>query len=377
MTNALQRPILNFSAGPAMLPESVLRQIQSDIWDVGGSGFGILEQSHRDPYWDRRIEECDASVRAAGSVPDDFEVIFLQGGATLHFAMLPLNFVPPGSHADYLSTGVWARKTLHEAQAAHHAGIAGEARCAFDGTSCHYDHVPTDKECAFSREAKYLHYCSNNTVYGTLFADPPAAPAGVRVICDSGSEIFSRPIPWDRVDCVYACVQKNLGVAGTVLLIMRKSFLDTARRDLPSIMSYIEHAKAGSRLNTPATFGIHVTGLMCDWVVNEGGPTVLWKRALERSGAVYDAIDSSEGFYRGLSRSECRSHLNPVFHLPSEELRQAFLDDARARHMVGLSGHRETGGVRASMYNPFPVDGAHALADFMRTFARTHQGATV
>lgn len=372
MASTLQRPLLNFSAGPAMMPEQVLRQIQSDIWDVAGTGIGILETSHRGAYWDRRIAECVASVRAAGRVPEDFEILFVQGGATMHFALLPMNFCPPGTSADYLSTGVWARKTLHEARAAHEAGFAGEARCAFDGASCGYDHVPSAEECAFNAEARFLHYCSNNTVYGTLFAEPPAAPSGVRIICDSGSEMFSRPIPWDRVDCVYACVQKNLGVAGTVLVIMRKSFLETARRDLPPILSYLEHAREGSRLNTPATFGIHVTGLMCDWLVSQGGSAEMWKRAQERSGAVYAAIDSSDGFYRGLAKQCCCSHLNPVFFLPTDDLHKTFLGEATLAGLVGLAGHRETGGVRASMYNPFPVAGAHRLAEFMRSFARAN-----
>ena len=367
-----RRPILNFSAGPAMMPEAVLEQIREDVWDIGGTGIGILETSHRSPFFDEHLEGCIAAVRTAGSVPDDFEILFLQGGATMHFALLPINFVPPGKHADYLSTGVWSRKTLIEARAAHVAGLAGEARCAFDGAPSQYDHVPAADECAFSSDAQYIHYCSNNTVYGTMFKDPPQSPRGVRVLCDSGSEVFSRPIPWNKVDCVYACVQKNLGVAGTVLMMIRKDFLHTARADLPPILSYMAHAKEGSRLNTPATFGIHVTGLMCRWVTQQGGPEAMWSRALERSTAVYNVVDESHGFYRGIARAFCRSHVNPVFHLPSPALEKLFIDEAAELNMVGLSGHRETGGIRTSMYNPFPVEGAHMLAQFMTDFARRH-----
>lgn len=354
--------IFNFSAGPAVLPEIVLHQCQQDIWNIFDSGIGIMEHSHRGPVFDRVLDEAVADCRKIASFNDDYEVLFLQGGATTQFAMIPMNFLPADGAADYLDTGVWAGKALKEAK------LFGKVNTAFDGSKSNYDHVPAANEISLTPGAAYTHYCSNNTIYGTEFTSPPKT--NTPLACDASSDIFSRPIDIKSHALIYAGAQKNLGPSGVVLVILRKDFLAKARTGLPTMLSYATHAKEGSRHNTPPAFGIYVMGQVFKWILSNGGLEGMFKKNTDKAKVIYDAIDTSGGFYKPHARKDSRSLMNITFKLGSEDLEKKFLKEAQGREMDGLKGHRNVGGIRASIYNAFPAEGCKALADFMREFAK-------
>ena len=357
----------NFSAGPAVMPLEVLEQLRTDLLDLAGTGIGILEHSHRQPTYDRLLAETMDSCRKLGSIPDDYEILMLPGGATLQFAQIALNMLPDGATADYPDTDVWSSKAIIEARDAVKANIA----VIFEGKKFKYDHVPTDGEMTPTPGAAYLHYCSNNTVRGTRYPAPPKAAPGVPLVSDASSEIFGRPIDWRAHALVYAAAQKNCGVAAMTIVIVRRDVMVRPVRKLHSMMSYEAHSKAESRLNTPPTFAIHTAGLMFKWMLKEGGPAEFARRNAAKARLLYSVIDSSGGFYTGLSRKECRADINVSFHLPSPELDHQFAAEAAAEGLDGLAGHKDAGGIRASMYNALPIEGAQALAQFMREFARS------
>ena len=360
MTTSTDR-ILNFSAGPAVMPEPVLERIREDTWNIDDSGMGILEHSHRGPVVDRVFEETESRVRSLAGLGDDHAVLFLQGGATLQFGMIPMNFLPDDGVADYPDTGTWTNKAIKEAKA------FGKVNVAFDGASCHYDHCPKADELSLSDDATYLHYCSNNTIYGTRYMLPPQTTAPL--VCDASSEMFSRPWPFADHAMVYAGAQKNLGPSGVALTIVQRDFLDRTCRDTASMLDYRKHAKNGSRLNTPPVFGVYCIGLVLEWILDQGGLPAMADRNQRKANRIYDAIDRSEGFYRGHARLDCRSTMNITFRLPSEDLEASFLREAENAGMSGLKGHRSVGGIRASIYNAFPPSGCETLASFMAEFA--------
>src|SRR5688572_19201653 len=312
--------IYNFSAGPAVLPEEVIHQAQQDIWNIFGSGIGIMEHSHRGPVFDRVIDEAKADCRAIANISDDYEVLFLQGGATTQFAMIPMNYLSPETIADYPDTGVWTTKAIKEAK------YFGKVNVAFEGSKVGYTYVPADSEIKQSPNAVYLHYCSNNTIYGTRYNKPPTTKAPL--IVDASSEIFSRPIDVKKHALIYAGAQKNLGPSGVVLVIIRKDFVERGKKDLPSMFSYANHAKNDSRLNTPPTFGIYVMGQVFKWILRQGGLAAMEKRNAEKAKLIYDAIDSSKGFYRGVARADSRSHMNITFRTASEDFDKKFVAEA-------------------------------------------------
>jgi phosphoserine aminotransferase len=354
--------IFNFSAGPAVLPEEVLRQCQQDIWNIFDSGIGIMEHSHRGPVFDRVIDEAVADCRKIANIGDDYEILFLQGGATMQFAMIPMNFLSPEQTADYIDTGVWANKALKEAK------LFGKVNTAFDGSKTNYSFIPAANEITLTPNAAYTHYCSNNTIYGTEFSATPKA--ATPLVCDASSDIFSRPIEVSKHALIYAGAQKNLGPSGVVLVIIRKDFLAKAKTNLPTMLSYSNHVKEGSRLNTPAAFGIYVMGQVFKWILSNGGLSAMFTKNTEKAKFIYDAIDSSGGYYRPHARKDSRSLMNITFKLGSEDLEKKFLKEAQTCEMDGLKGHRNVGGIRASVYNAFPVEGCKALAEFMREFAK-------
>jgi phosphoserine aminotransferase len=354
--------IFNFSAGPAALPEEVLKQCQQDIWNIFDSGIGIMEHSHRGPVFDRVIDEAKADCRTIANISDDYEVLFLQGGATTQFAMIPMNFLSPEATADYPDTGVWTTKAIKEAK------LFGKVNVAFEGSKVGYTHCPADSEIRQTPGAVYMHYCSNNTIYGTRYAKPPQSNSPL--ICDTSSEMFSRPIDISRHAMIYAGAQKNLGPSGVALVIMRKDLIARGRKGLASMLSYDNHAKNDSRLNTPNSFGIYVIGQVFKWILRQGGLTAIEKRNAEKAKLIYDAIDGSGGFYKGVARPDSRSHMNVTFRTASEELDKKFVSEAAKLEMDGLKGHRDAGGMRASIYNAFPVEGCRVLAEFMREFVR-------
>jgi phosphoserine aminotransferase len=356
--------IFNFSAGPAVLPEEVLKQCQQDIWNIFDSGVGIMEHSHRGPVFDRVIDEAKADCKELANISDDYEILFLQGGATTQFAMIPMNFLSPQAAADYPDTGVWTTKAIKEAK------LFGTVNVAFEGGKVGYTYVPSDAEIKQSPNAAYLHYCSNNTIYGTRYNKPPTTK--VPLIVDASSEIFSRPIDVSKHALIYAGAQKNLGPSGVVLVIIRKDMVERGAKNLPSMFSYANHVKNDSRLNTPPAFGIYVMGQVFKWILKQGGLPALEKRNAEKAKLIYDAVDQSGGggFYKGVARPDSRSHMNITFRTASEELDKKFVSESVKLEMDGLKGHRDAGGMRASIYNAFPLQGCKVLAEFMREFAK-------
>ncbi len=352
--------ILNFSAGPATLPEPVLMKAREAIWNIDDSGIGICEHSHRGKVFDRVITEAVADCREVGGIPDDFEILFLQGGATMQFAMVPMNFLPDGGVADYVDTGTWASKAIKE------AGKVGNVHVAFDGSATEYDHCPSDDELSLTDDAAYLHYCSNNTIKGTQFFHAPTGTGPV--IADMSSDMFSKPIDWGRHAMIYAGAQKNLGPAGVVLVILRRELLERCPDDLPLMLSYAAQVEKESMLNTPPTFGIYLMGQVFKWILGEGGLSAVADRNQRKASVIYDAIADRDDLFSPIAREDSRSHMNITFKTGDAETDARFVAEAAEAGMSGLKGHRSVGGIRASVYNAFPEAGCERLAAFIRGF---------
>lgn len=366
----------NFSAGPSVLPEEVIRQAQQDLWNIAGSGVGIAEHSHRGKVFDKVLADAEAACRRVGNIPANYKVLFLTGGATTQNFMIPANLLAQSDTADYLTTGYWAEKC------AEHAKPFGAINEAWDGRPHKHAFIPSDAEIRYSPRPSYVHMCSNNTIYGTQWrvsaADPvlrlPKVPDGVPLVCDMSSDIYSRPMDFSRFGLVYAGAQKNIGIAGTTLVVIRDDLLARNPRDLPIMLQYRVHAKDESRHNTPPVFAIYMCGLMFAWIEKQGGLEAIHRRNTEKAKLIYDALDATQ-FYKGHARSDSRSLMNITFRVNpavkgAEELDDEFVKEAQKLGMEQLKGHRSTGGVRASVYNAMPREGCAALADFMREFER-------
>lgn len=363
--------IFNFSAGPAVLPEEVLRQAQNDIWNIGGSGIGILEHSHRGKVVDKIFEECDADCRKVGNIPENFRVLFLTGGASAQNHMIPMNFLPAGKEADYIITGGWAQKSYDVAAklAGLPGNLYGKANVAATSKDQNHNYIPSDDQIRCTPKAAYLHYCSNNTLYGTQWQRVPRGPEGVPVICDMSSDMYSRPVDFSKFALVYAGAQKNVGPAGVTLVIIRDDLVEMGSKNLPELLQYRTFAPEFSRPNTPPVFAIYIMGQVFKWILKNGGLGAVERRNQEKAALIYDVLDST-GFYKPHARQDSRSLMNITFRLPSEELEDRFVKEAKAQGMDGLKGHRSVGGIRASIYNAFPKAGCEALAQFMREFER-------
>lgn len=359
----MQARRFNFSSGPAALPEPVLLQLREELWSIDGTGIGIAEHSHRGPVFDRVLADAEAMVRAVSGLGEEWEVLFLQGGATMHFALIPMNFLGERTTAAFADTGTWTAKAIAEAKR------YGTVDVRWSGKERHWDRVPAQGEIARCDGARYFHYCSNNTIEGTQYAGPP--DVGTPLVCDASSDIFSRRYDLDRHALVFAGSQKNIGMSGNVLVLVRRAFLATAREGLSPMLSYRDHAAAGSRLNTPNTLGIRALGLCCRWILDQGGVPAIEARNEAKARLLYHEIDTSGGFYRGCAHPASRSRMNVTFRLPNESLEQAFAVEAATHDLDGLAGHRSFGGIRASIYNAMPQAGCEALAAFMREFMRT------
>ncbi len=351
----------NFSAGPAVLPEDVIREAQRDLWDFAGTGIGILEQSHRGKAFAAALDEATEDCRLVAGIGDDHEVLFLQGGASTQFFMVPMNFLADGKTADYLDTGAWSAKAIAEARA------FGNANVAFHGKASGHDHVPGADEIRATDGAVYLHYTSNNTIFGTQYRTEPGGDAPL--VVDASSDIFSRPIDVARHGLIYAGAQKNLGPAGVTLVIIRKDFLEMGRGDIPTMLRYRTHAEKGSCYNTPPAFAIYFVGRVFKWILAQGGLDAVAERNAAKAGLIYDAIDGSGGFYSPVAQKESRSQMNVCFRTPSEELDAKFVAEALDNQMSGLKGHRSVKGLRASIYNACPREACEFLVSFMSEFA--------
>lgn len=355
--------LYNFSAGPAVLPVSVLKQIQDEMLCLPGCGASILEISHRSKQFGEILAQTKANVRELLNVPENYKIMFLQGGALTHFAMLPMNIIRnTNKSGNYLVSGNWSKKSASEAK------TQGKVDVVWDGKDEGYVRKPTDDEIKLTDDAAYLYFCANETIEGIQYQREPNVD--VPLICDASSEIFSRPVNMEKYGVLYACAQKNAGPAGVTLIIMRDDFVEMSGDDLPSMFSYKKLAEKDSMLNTPPTFGIYVMKLVTDWLKEQGGLQAMYEKNKEKAQLLYDAIDASNGFYRVHGAKEYRSVMNVSFRTPNEDIDKKFQEEAKAFKLTSLAGHRSVKGERASIYNAMPREGVVALRDFMVDFAK-------
>lgn len=363
MPTATKR-IFNFSAGPAVLPERVLEEAQRDLVSLPGVGMSVLEISHRSTTYDEIAAAAEADLRELAAIPDDYRVLFLQGGASLQFAMVPMNLLPPGGVADYIVTGVWSKKALAE------AARIGTARVAASTEAATFARLPRQDELRLTPGAAYVHMTSNNTIHGTQWRHPPDV-GDAPLVCDACSDILSGPIDITRYGMVYAGAQKNLAPAGLTVAIMRDDLVSRSPSSLPTMLQYGVHAANHSHYNTPPVFAIYIMHLVLRWLRDEGGLVAIAARNQRKAARLYEAIDRT-AFYRGTAEPDARSLMNVTFRLPTEELEAQFVRAAAGAELDGLKGHRAAGGIRASLYNAFPEAGVAALVEFMQEFERTH-----
>ena len=354
--------VFNFSAGPAVLPVEVLEEAQRDLVSLPGVGMSVLEISHRSKTFDEIIQGCEADMRTLAKIPSNYKILFLQGGASLQFSMVPMNLLPAGGSADYIVTGVWGQKAVKEAKKVGGVKIAGTTE------SESFKRLPRQEELTLDPSAAYVHMTSNNTIYGTEFHWLPKT-GSVPLESDMSSDIFSRPIDVPGHALIYAGAQKNLAPAGVTLVIIREDLLERSPASLHTMLSYKVHAENQSLYNTPPVFPIYVMRLVMTWLLKNGCLEASEAANARKAGKLYAEIDRT-GFYRGHAHADCRSRMNVTFRLPSEELEKKFAKDATAAGLDGLKGHRSVGGMRASIYNAFPEAGVDALVDFMKEFER-------
>ena len=361
--------IFNFSAGPAVLPEPVLRKAQEAIWNVAGSGIGIMEHSHRGKVFDKVRDEAEQDCRDLAGIPDGYDVLFLQGGASLQFSMVPMNLLPADRTADYLLTGVWAQKAVKEAKI-----LGGKVHLAASSEATNFDRIPAASEIKYSASPAYVHLTTNNTIYGTQWRSEPGVPAGVPLVADTSSDMYSRPIDIGKYGLIYAGAQKNLGPSGLVLVIIRKDLVEAGAKTLPTMLQYRTHSAEKSLHNTPPTFAIYFMGQVFKWIKEAGGLGAMAQHNESKAGLLYDYIDQSD-FFRGTVQPDSRSLMNVCFRAPTEELENKFIAEATKRGLDGLKGHRSVGGMRASIYNACPRAAIESLVAFMKEFERANRAA--
>jgi len=354
--------IFNFSAGPAVLPVDVIEEAQRDLLSLPGVGMSILEISHRSKTFDDIIQGCEADMRTLAGIPSNYKVLFLQGGASLQFSMVPMNLLPAGGSADYIVTGVWGQKAVTEAKKVGTVRIAGSTEAD------KFASVPKQQDLTLDPAAAYVHMTSNNTIYGTEWHWLPET-GSVPLVSDASSDIFSRPIDVPKHALIYAGAQKNLAPAGVTIVIIREDLLKRSPAALHTMLNYSVHAENQSLYNTPPVFAIYIMRLVMTWLLKNGGLDAAEKKNVRKAEKLYAEIDRT-GFYRGHAKKDARSRMNVTFRLPSEELEKTFAKDATAAGLDGLKGHRSVGGVRASIYNAFPEAGVDALVQFMQEFER-------
>ena len=353
--------IYNFSAGPATLPYEVLVQAAKDIVNFNNKGIGLIEMSHRSKEFIEVADECESLLRELMNVPDNYKVLFLQGGASTQFAMVPMNLLQPGKSATYLNTGTWSNKAIKEAK------LFGNVDVAYSSEDTLFDRVPLPDEYQVAANAEYLYFVSNNTIYGTQFHQFPETDTNL--VCDMSSDILARTVDVSRFGIIFAGAQKNMGPAGCAVVIIREDLLNKSPDNIPTMFRYITHAEKGSMFNTPPCFSIYTIGLVLKWLKNLGGLPTIEIMNLEKADLLYQAIDNSD-FYTGHARFDSRSIMNVTFNLPTPELEALFIKEAAAVSFDGLKGHRSVGGCRASIYNAFPREGVEKLVDFMVAFEK-------
>lgn len=353
--------VFNFSAGPCTLPEDVLSEIEQDLFNYKGHGMSVMEMSHRSSVFMGILDQTVADFRALANVPDNYHVMFLQGGASLQNSMLPLNLWEKGKPVEYVVTGYWGQKTLEAAEQ------MGEASVLYQGKSDGYKDIAPINELTTDPSASYLHYVSNETIQGVQYPSDPTFDG--TLVCDMSSEILSRPFDVSKYAMIYAGAQKNMGPAGATLVIIRDDLLPRLPENLQVMLDYGQFARNGSMPNTPPCWSIYVCGLVYQHLLRNGGLEAVERKNIEKSKLLYDAIDASDGFYKGHATRRARSRMNVTFALPTEDLTKQFVKEAADHNMDGMAGHRSLGGIRASIYNAFPVEGAKVMAEYMRDFA--------
>ncbi len=363
MSTATPR-VFNFAAGPAVLPLPVLEEAQRDLVSMPGVGMSILEMSHRGKFFDACAKQTEADIRTLAGIPDDYKVLFLPGGASLQFSMVALNFLPPDGSADYIVTGSWSKKAVKEAKK------VGGVNIAWTGEAGNFTTVPAQADLKLDPKAAYVSFTSNETIHGVEFKYVPDT-GGVPLVCDTSSDMFSRPLDVTKHALIYAGAQKNIGPAGVALVIVKDEWLKKRIDDpkLATMLNYAIHAENGSMYNTPPVFAIYIMGLVMKWLLSIGGLPAIHEINQRKAAKLYAEIDRT-GFYKGHSAKECRSLMNVTFRLPSAELEEKFAKDAKAAGLDGLKGHRSVGGMRASIYNAFPEAGVDALISFMQEFEK-------
>lgn len=355
----------NFSAGPATLPERVLRQAQDEMLEWGGSGASIVEHSHRGPEFIEVAARAEADLRTLMSIPEDYAVLFLGGGATTQQALIPLNFAAPGQAVDYIVSGHWGKTAIKQAKPYVDVRIAGSSEAGG------FRDIPARETWQLSADAAYVHITANETIHGVEFRDTPDT-GDVPLVADFSSSIASEPIDVTKYGVIYAGAQKNLGPVGITVVIVRRDLLERAGQPRADIFTYASHAKNDSMLNTPPTWNWYMLGLNVRWMLDEGGVEEFARRSRAKAELLYAAIDGSDGYYRNEVAPAVRSRMNVPFILHDEALDKPFLSEARAAGLLALKGHRAVGGMRASLYNAMPVEGVQALVDFMRDFRQRH-----
>ncbi len=353
----------NFNPGPSVLPVPVLETARDEMLDYHGSGMSVMEMSHRSKEFEEIIQTAENDLRELLGIPANYKVLFLQGGASLQFAMLPMNLRPTGASADYLVTGSWSKTAFQE------SAKLGAVNIVFNGEADKFTQLPGNS-LAYDPGAAFVQFCHNETIHGVEFRTEPVIPEGVPLVCDMSSDFLSQPVDVGKYALIFAGAQKNAGPAGVTIVIIREDMLARVPENLPAMLDYKLLTQSASLHNTPPCYAIYMVGLVLKWLKDLGGLTAMHKINLEKAGLVYSAIDSSGGYYRGHASREARSIMNIPFRLPSEQLEDLFVREANKADLVGLKGHRSVGGLRASIYNALPVTSARALSEFMKEFQK-------
>ncbi len=355
--------VYNFNPGPSTLPVEALEEASKELVNYKGTGMSIMEHSHRGKDYEAVHNETIALIKELYKVPENFDILFLQGGASMQFAMVPMCFLRDGKKALYVNSGTWSTKAIKEAKI---LGKKIEVIATSEDTN--FNKIPAIPAIKNTGDIEYVHITSNNTIFGTEYKNFPETD-GIPLIIDASSDIFSCPIDWKNIGMIYAGAQKNAGPSGVVIAIVRKDLYEREAANIPTMLRYSTHAKENSLYNTPPTFSIYVIGLVMKWLKNLGGVEGMYKINKEKAGYIYDAIDNSNGFYKGHAEKDSRSLMNITFTLPKPELDEKFVAEAKKLKLIGIKGHRSVGGMRASTYNAMPVEGCKTLADFMKKFA--------
>ena len=359
----MEKRIYNFAAGPAILPEPVLKEAQEQLWALPGVGMSILEISHRSKVFDKIIAEAKEGLKSLLGINDNYELLFLQGGASLQFSMIPLNLMVKNKKADYIVTGSWSKKAVKEAKRVGTVNIAASTE---EGN---FKRIPKQEELKLDPQADYVHFTSNNTIFGTEWHKEPEV-GNVPLVCDASSDMLHKIIDVNKYALIYAGAQKNMGPSGVTFIILRKDMLERSSDSLHTMLNYKTHIENNSLYNTPNVFGIYIINLVCKWLKGLGGLDGMYKINKEKADILYKCIDESGGFYKGHADKDSRSLMNITFNLATEDLEKKLVSEATAAGFDGLKGHRSVGGLRASIYNAFPKKGVEDLVSFMKNFQK-------